>query len=365
MSTATGRQTLIWLVCLAGALQYIWIETKWVGNRGTDYNQFRAAAELAGSGRLYDYTAIAAIERTNHERTVPFGRLPFFALLFKPVALLPYSVGRVVWWIVNLSAIVGFALLWPHKPQGRVMALFWSCPVWMLLNYGQDTGLFLFFACLSLLLLARGRDVAAGLVLSLCASKFHLALGFPVFLLAARRWRVMASGAAGCTVMLAISFTVEGPGWLSQFVELSKHPEFSAASWRMPNLAGLVHSLPFALGVEVALSGVVLGAVWFIGRTAKIELGVLAALTGGLLVSHRSQAYDCVLLLPALFFVLARSEHKRLALFAVVMLLPIPYLFLLVEPLSLIGRLMLTAFPILLLGILAMEQVRAPLQRKT
>lgn len=364
MSTANGQQTLIWLVCLAGVLQYAWIETKWVGNHGTDYNQFRAAAELAGTGRLYDYVAIAAIERVNHERTVPFGRLPFFALLFKPIAFLPYPLGRVLWWIVNFSAIVGFALLWPYKPQGRAMALFWSCPVWMLLNYGQDTGLFLFFACLSLLLLARGRDVEAGLVLSLCASKFHLALGFPVFLLAARRWRVVGGGAAGCALILTISFAVEGSGWLSQFMELSKHPEFSAASWRMPNLAGLVHSLPFAFGVEVILSGVVLAAVWFIGRTAKIELGLLSALIGGLLVSHRSQAYDCVLLLPALFFVLASSEYKRFAPFAVIMLMPIPYLFLLVEPLSLIGRLILTAFPLFLLGILAIQQVRAPIQRK-
>src|SRR5579859_199138 len=215
-------QLAVAIACLSGALAYAYIERTMRGNEGADFNQFRAAATLAGTGRLYDYDSIRAAERPFHQRLIPFGRLPFYAVVFKPIALLPYGWGRVAWWIITVLSMAGFAWLWPLKPRFFVVALFWSCSLWMLLNYGQDTALFMFMALAGLQLLVMKRDFAAGLVLSLCASKFHLALAIPLFLAANRRWRALAGGAIGGLVILGVSFLAEGPDWVAHLIELSR-----------------------------------------------------------------------------------------------------------------------------------------------
>jgi hypothetical protein len=353
--TSSKRFALI-LACLSGALLYGWIELTWTGNRGADFNQFRAAATLAGTGRLYNYASISAEERKYHERVIAFGRFPFFAAAFKPIAALRYGWGRVAWWTVNVLALAGFAILWPFRARWRAAALFWSCPAWMLLNYGQDTALFLFLGCGGMHLLAVGHELAAGLVLSLCASKFHLALAIPVFLAAGRRWRALAGGLIGGLMILAISFAVEGPGWPSRLLDLSGRPDFNPALWRMPNVAGLVQGLPFALPLELALAAVVMFAVWRISRGAPVEIGMMAALAAGLLLSHHAQAYDCVLLLPALFYVVTVPCPRPLRFLAFALLTPLPYLYLLDERLSLAGRLMVTGFPLALLALLALPR---------
>jgi hypothetical protein len=348
-----GVRLAVAVACLSGALTYAYIELAVRGNEGADFNQFRAAATLAGTGRLYDYASIRAAEQPFHKRLIPFGRLPFYAVVFKPIALLPYGWGRVAWWVVNVLAIAGFAWTWPLKPRFFVVALFWSCPIWMLLNYGQDTALFLFLASVGLRLLVLKHDFAAGLVLSLCASKFHLAPAIPLFLAANRRWRALAAGAIGGLVILAVSFLAEGPDWLKHLIQLSRLPEFDPMPWRMPNLAGLVSGLPSALALELALAVAALFAVWRICRRAPLEIGMMAALTGGLAVSHHSQLYDCVLLLPALFSVLALRSPDTLRLWALALLVPVPYLFLLDERLSLAGRLLIVGFMVAWLSTLA------------
>jgi len=360
-----GVSLAVVIACLSGVLAYAYIERTMRGNEGADFNQFRAAATLAGTGRLYDYDSIRAAERPFHERLIPFGRLPFYAVVFKPIALLPYGWGRVAWWIITVLAMAGFAWLWPLKPRFFVVALFWSCPLWMLLNYGQDTALFMFMALAGLQLLVMKRDFAAGLVLSLCASKFHLALAIPVFLAANRRWRALAGGAIGGAVILGVSFLAEGPDWVAHLIELSRRPEFDPAPWRMPNLAGLVSGLPSPLPLELMLGSAAMLAVWRICRRAPLEIGMMAALTGGLAVSHHSQAYDCVLLLPALFSVLMLPSPEALRLWALALLTPVPYLFLLEERLSLLGRLLVVGFIVAWLTTLAITRATVEWKHKS
>ena len=343
---------MIAVCCLSGAFAYATVEFTMTGNRGADFNQFRSAAGLVGTGKLFDHDSLAQAERAHHERFVAFGRLPFFPLLFKPIAALPYEWGRWLWWGINLGAVAGFAMVWPFKPRLYYVAFFWSVPVWMLLNYGQDTALFLALAMAGLWLLARQRDMAAGLVLSLCAAKFHLALAIPVLLAANRRWRALAGGVAGGAVILTISFATEGLDWPARLLEASRKPEFNAAIWRMPNLAGLVHNLPLPGVWEVVIAAATLVAVWRIAKTRSLEIGMMAALAAGLLVSHHAQAYDSVLLLPAIFAVLALRSARSMRFWAYALLLPVPYLLLLDARYTEIARPAIVGFPLVLLGLL-------------
>jgi hypothetical protein len=74
----------------------------------------------------------------------------------------------------------------------------------------QDVTFLLLWAALAVVLVRGGADFAAGLVLALCAQKFHLLVFLPVLIVAARRWRLGAGLVAGSAVLLALSFAA-GP----------------------------------------------------------------------------------------------------------------------------------------------------------
>jgi hypothetical protein len=350
---------LMLAACLAGAFVCLWMGFS-VPERASDFNEFYSASKLAGSGHIYDWHRIQAIEQV-HGDTIPFGRFPVYAVLFKPLALLPFAYARVAWLAINALALILFALLWPVARRDRlVMSLCWSCPAALLLSTGQDTGLYLFFVALGFRLLHSGRDFAAGLVLSLCAAKIHLALGIPVFLIAQRKWIAMSAGALSGVVQLAVSFAAEGRDWPAKLLHLASISEFSPAVQKMPNLFGLTFWLPYAGLMEACLAVAVLAAVWLISRRATLATGATAAIIGGLLVSHHAYVYDAVLLLPALALAWELPVFsERLPYWLLFLCTPIPYLALMKDRLAAIAQLSMSAFCLALLTVLAARCLRA------
>lgn len=344
---------VVYLTCVVGVCVCLWIG--FTVNGGGDFSEFYSASKLVGTGHLYDWSRIRELELRNGFITVPFGRFPVYAVLFKPLAALPYIYGRVAWLIVNAAALIGFAILWPvGRRRDKILMLCWSCPATVLLTYGQDTGLFLFFVTVGLRLLQSRRDVAAGLIFSLCAAKFHLALGIPVFLLARRKWGALAGGLAGGLVQLAISFAAEGQGWPSRLMHLAAIKEFSPSRLRMVNLVGLTHWLPFGGYMEAVLALLALAAVWVISRRSPLAIGLTAAVTGGLLVSHHAYLYDAVLLLPACALALRLPAHRAMRIWAILLCLPIPYLLLIQgHGIWLLAQIGISGFGLSLLGLLA------------
>jgi len=347
------------VTCLLGACVCLLIGST-VFERGTDFNQFYSAAQLAGSGHLYDFDRLQQLELRNGPHPIPFGRLPVYALLLKPLTILPYDYARWVWLLANLAALAGFAILWPVRPrQDAIMMLCWSCPAAILLSTGQDTGLLLFFVTVGLRLLQSKRDLAAGLVFSLCAAKFHLALGIPIFLLARHRWKAVAGGAAGGALQLAISFAAEGREWPSTLLRLSAISDFSPSPAKMPNLLGLTHGLPFGGGLEALLALLALAAVWVIARRSALVIGATAAVTAGLLASHHAYVYDAVLLLPAIALVLRLPAPQALRYAALALCIPIPYVLLMQEHGAwIVAQLCINGMGLALLGLLAFRQFR-------
>jgi len=240
------------------------------------------------------------------------------------------------------------------------MMLCWSCPAAVLLSTGQDTGLFLFSVAVGLRLLQTKRDFAAGLVFSLCAAKFHLALGIPIFLLARRRWGALAGGAAGGLVQLAISFAAEGREWPAHLLRLSTISDFSPSPSKMPNLLGLTHGLPYGGGLEAVLALLALAAVWIVSRRSALTIGATAALIGGLLASHHAYVYDAVLLLPACALALRLPAPKALRYGALLLCVPIPYVMLMQERATwVVAQVAINGFGLSLLGLLAIHGLRA------
>jgi hypothetical protein len=341
------------VACLIGAAACLGIGFS-IPERGGDFTEFYAAGKLAGSGQLYNLPRVQEIERLHGDTEIPFGRLPFYAVLFKPLAALPYAWARLVWLIVNAIALAGFAAVWPVERRDRLaISLCWCCPAALLLSMGQDTALFLLFAALGFRLLHANRDFAAGLVFSLCAAKFHLALGIPVFLLARRRWVAVLAGAVGGLVQLAVSFAAEGREWPANLLRLSSVSEFSPAMPKMPNLLGLTHWLPHGIVIEASLALLVLCAVWLISRRSTSATGATAALIGGLLVSHHAYVYDCLLLLPALALAWQLPLPEVPRYWILLLWTPIPYVALMKDRLAVIAQVSISAFCLALLALLA------------
>jgi len=316
---------------------------------GVDFSQFYAAGSLAGTGHVYDWDVIQVLELQHAGTAVPFLRLPFFAAVLKPLSLLPYSAARTLFLLLELAAAAGSVALWPvARGSWRWTALCWSAPAAICLAFGQDTILFLFVVSLGFWLLFRGHDFWAGVVLSLCASKPHLAVLVPVVLAAQAKWRTLVGGIAGGVVIVALSFAVEGPAWPERWLAQSRLPDFEHTFDRMPNLRGLFTFLGESLALELVVGVGIAGVVYFLSRSISLKCGMILALSVGLLLSHHSYVYDCVVLIPGLLLAFEPGYPKWLRMWAFFLLTPLAYLLLMTD-FKLPGHLAITGYTIALL----------------
>jgi len=323
-------------------------------DRGADFNQFSAAAKLAGSGQMFNWALLRDLQLANRPSAVPFGRLPVYAAAFKPLTLLPYSAGRIVWLALSVGALLGFVFLWPFSQRAHLLLLLClSGPLMLIFSTGQDSAFFLLFAALGLRLMMAGHDFLAGLALALCAAKLHLAVPFPLFLIATRRWKALFGGVVGGAALFVASSVIEGWNWPVRLFELSKLGEFSPAPYKMANLHGLAYWLPWSGVVEAALALFVLLCVWRIARRYPLEIAIPVMLAAGLLVSYHSYVYDGVLLVPCLAMVQQRPFPRIFKYWSILLCVPIVYQFLLTPRTSAFAHAAITGFSLALMVLLA------------
>lgn len=268
-----------------------------------DFLNLYAGGTLAGTPNLYDQASVRTEElRARGLAWFPFLRLPYYALLLKPLTWLPYQIAYEVCEALLVAAWVGFGSLWPHARTGdKWIVCCWSLPLWVGVFNGQDAALLLLWVALAVWLLRGGREAAAGVALALCASKYHLVVLVPLVIVAQRRWR-MAAGAAGTIMaMLAVSFLIAGASWPLEYWAALRLPCSQIGLDHMANLHALFAQIPFGLTLEAAMALAIAAAVFVAARHTDGFEGPLAlALVGGLLVSPHTYLADCALLLPAL-----------------------------------------------------------------
>ncbi len=299
-----------------------------------DFTIFYTAGKsiLQGRGRqLYDLETQFAIQREfapgvkHRENALPYNHPPFEALLFAPLARLPYVAAYLVWALFNLALILGFwKLLRPrlhslHRllPGLPLLAMFAFFPLMMALLQGQDSILLLFLYGLAFLALATGRAFVAGLCLGLALFKFQLVLPFVLVLLLRRQWRAVAGFVITAFGLLLVSAAVVGwngvmayPGFV---LRLSRSGAQAAIYPRdMPNLRGLIEGTlhfpgrPAALLI-IALSIALVALAAHRWRTERAQpgrqfmLGFSLCLTITIMASYHLLVHDLsLLMLPAL-----------------------------------------------------------------
>ena len=307
------NSALVGLISIAALVivSFAWLRAQ-AGD--SDFLSFYAGAKLAGSPHLYSVQRVNAIQANyarKPEEVRAYIRLPYYAALLWPLGRLPYRKALVIWELINIAALAGFILFWSPRAINFPLACFYF-PTWQGLMGGQDVPLVLLCFSASAFLLLRKRDVAAGLVMALCAAKFHIFLLLPLVIVARRLWRFGFGFATGSAVLLAACFAVGGRDWPARYYELIQINERAQASQRhMPNLNGLFHAWPYATLWVALFSVAVLVGTWYVARRVSLRDAMAFMLCGGLLVSLHAFIYDFCFLLPFFLLLAARRSFGQ------------------------------------------------------
>ncbi len=166
-----------------------------------------------------------------------FRYLPAVAILFVPLALLPYEVALAIWTAlqVAVAAVVGIALIRPLPPSWRPWAtagyvFFLGLVLEVTLGNVNLISLALALAAWRL----RARALPAGVLLAAAVGLKFLPFNLLLFYLAAGRWRPVAAGAALGTVALVAS-AVALPDRTAEYVRFA--PRLLEQDWVYAHIA--------------------------------------------------------------------------------------------------------------------------------
>lgn len=316
-----------------------------------DFPAFYAGAKLLGTSDLYSAGPALAIQQRDtgcFSASSLFIRPPFFAAIVWPFAQLPFPAAFLTWRIAGTLALIACLFLWRAPRSLSLAAMAWSLPLAANLTAGQDVAFLLLWLALAEVLFRKQRPFLAGMILSLCAAKFHLFLLLPVFILVRREWRLGLGLASGGAILGAISGVLAGWDWPLQFVRTISQQTINPHPWQMQNLRGLLYQAPHAGILELLLAGLVVAIVCSIARRGTLDHAWCAMLVGGLLISHHSYLPDDAILIPAALSLAMTSRTGWLKFLAALPLIPVLYFFERVPALSFLPTLAIVS---LLVGI--------------
>lgn len=286
------------VVCALGVFVNVHLAFS-AGKGGMDFNQFYSSSRLAGTGHLYDWSALSALEAENGP-PIHGGRLPVVSYGVKLIGWMPFPLALRVWQAASIAAFLTVCFIWPGASRlGLLAALAWSTPALYMVSLGQDVAFWLLFFALGVALLDRGNALLAGAAFALCLSKYHLAVGIPILLIAQKRWKTLAAGGLVTAALLAASFAIEGFSWPLGYLRTLTSADFSPGAHGMPNLHGLASWLPGAALFELGGAAGMVVALWFACRRVPNAGFTGAAAAGcGLLLGYHGYVSDCAILIP-------------------------------------------------------------------
>lgn len=338
---ATSRRVQL-VVLAVFVLGWVWraVETyqdpslgglfRWIGiDFGWYLGQARAFAAgdigaLYSLDDLYRYQETLVTFTSDPHTALPAGHVPYppiFAWLLSPLTMVSPPVAFAIWTLLGAAAAVALAgrVVRHLAPESKLLAatlLLVSTPLVFALWFGQIQ-IFLAIAFgEAFLALRRGRDLGAGLWLSVLLLKpQYLMLAIPL-LAWKRRWRVLAGFGAGGLLVVGASAVVAGPAsiiaYFGDLVETvtstSATSLLAVAPEVMINWRALVLAVPLDVpgvvrtAITLILSGItviVVLAAWrgpwqptgprFAARMTLLAIGTLLA-------SYHSHAFGATMI---------------------------------------------------------------------
>jgi len=290
----------------------------------TDFSPFYAGGKLLGSPNIYDPATVFGVLDHSvgcHAAWAVWIKPPFYAIFMWPLAQLPFGWALWIWRVLGVGALAGFIWLWPGNRWAAAAMLAWSSPVAANFNAGQDVAFLLLFVAAAYRLIEKGSLFAAGLVLGLCAIKFHLFILLPVLLIRRKLWPAFAGLAVTGTALTGLSFAAGGRHWIGEYLTALRTlgPFYDSGGFDYPNLRCLFHGYNPAFFIAAA---VIACAVWVMIRSGPLDYGFAAVITGGLLLTPHSTLPDLALMAPAAL--LAARNRGPARYLALLLMSPLP-----------------------------------------
>ena len=303
------------------------------GRLGGDHVEFYGTGKMVLDGQLddlYEPDAQRAAQEPyagDDGGFLYFGYPPHVAVLYAPLAAIPFRLSWVVTTALMVGATVGaFALLRPVLPVLRTA--WWPClalsltflPLFVGVGLGQNTGVSLLLIAAAWRLLHDDLEAAAGVALGL--RLFKPQLGFPllVFVAAAGRWRSIGAAAVVGAATWVAGAAILGVGWVGAWLDgLSAFGEIDRASnaANTVSILGIADTLTdgatAAKGVAVLLDLVLVAAValfWRRRASADLAGAVAVAVPAAVLLAPHALYYDAGLIVLTGLVVLTRAPRS-------------------------------------------------------
>lgn len=300
---------------------------------GGDFMQFYVIGGLALRGDWalqYDWPAVHALQVQLLPASAPYYYAPAYpplvAALYAPFAALPFpwafgtwalATGGLYAWLVSLCARACTVLRRAHV----LLAALVFPPFIALVIMGQSSLWPLAGFVGGWWALDRGRPVLAGLLLALVSLKPHFGVALAFVVVLTQSWRLLAGLIIGIAVHAALAAGIAGvdavQAWFAAAMGALRNPgAFDPVDARHTHaLRAAVAALAperVATGVWLAVLGV---SVWLTVRVWRADrswaLRFAALLLAAILASPHVLAYDGVLLVPVVVWLLDRAIRLR------------------------------------------------------
>jgi Glycosyltransferase family 87 len=291
--------------------------------RTTDFLNFYVGASIVRRGdgaHLYsretqdaEYESLVGYKSSQY-----FLHPPFEAVALAPLTTLPLKEAYLTWMMFNVALLGCLPLVlipcvpFVHRRPYLLFLAFCFLPVVIALNTGQDSIILLFVFSLAFLLLSKGKDFLAGLVLSLVAIKFqYLVIVLPL-LLCWRKVRLLGGTAFGGILLGLVSLLVTGPRGAVQYFDFvhtfDTHGGYGGLNPKvMVNARGFLAGIGYAerastLGMWTGVLLVTATALWIVThqREGMVDLYFALVMSIALVASPYAHFPDMtILVLPA------------------------------------------------------------------
>ncbi|MGE0044395.1 MAG: glycosyltransferase family 87 protein [Hyphomonadaceae bacterium] len=289
-----------------------------------DYFAFWSAGRMALEGAAADaYTQSTLFEvqrRVIPELTVvfPFRHPPAFLFLAAPLSLLPLPLAASLFLIAGFALFIYAARFFASRASDIAIAAMQPAA---LLHIGS-VQLGLFVAGVTGLAVAwlKKRPRAAGIMIGLLALKPHLALLWPILLIAQKRWSAFLSAAITAIALTIAAGIVFGWETYPRFIEAVLQGESAVSAGRInhapqvslyANLIGLGVPIPFAMAIHAlsAAAAIFLSILIWRGNDERTSAAALVSAT--LLISPYLFFYDHVMILIAIAALHQRASVRE------------------------------------------------------
>ena len=276
---------------------------------GYDFITFWAASHLALTHHAADAYNIPLIFQSE-KLAVPASKgvfvwyyPPTFYLLILPLALLPYLLS---YWVFTLTTLAAYLAAFRHVvrssfPSQALWCLAGFSGLWLNLFHGQNAFLTAALAAAALLSFDT-QPILAGVFLGLLAIKPHLALLFPVALIAIGAWRTLVTALLTGATFLALGTAILGLDTLHACLGSLRYArlflEGGFLPWvKMPTVFALLRLLHVPVTAAYLVHGIVALlatiVVWRIWRTSHDrQLQAASLMTATFLISPYVFDYD-------------------------------------------------------------------------